>query len=167
MSTVEHIRSLLQGRITGESTAADGLVVPVLDPAAIVDAARSLRDGLGFSVLLDIVGIDFSGYDPKGLRFGADYLFLNPEKIERVRLQVRVPESNPVIPSLVRLYRSANWLEREVFDQFGIRFDGHPDLRRILNHVEFTGHPLRKDYPVDGRQPLSRADSLELDKGGF
>ncbi len=163
LSTVERLRQIAGTRVVSESVAANGQVVLVLDRSAVVDAARALRDELGFPVLLDIAGLDLSGYEKSGPRFGADYLFLNPSKPERVRFSVRVTESDPVIPTLTRLYKSANWLEREVFDQFGIRFEGHPDLRRILNHTEFVGHPLRKDYPVDGRIPLSRADTLDVD----
>ena len=72
----------------------------------------------------------------------------------RVRVKARVPEAEPAIASAVPLYASANWMEREVFDLYGIRFDGHPDLRRILLYEEFEGHPLRKDYPKERRQPL-------------
>ncbi len=149
--------------MVSESAAANGQVVLTLDREFIVEAARVLRDDLGFSVLLDMVGLDLSGYDPKGPRFGIDYVFLNPSSPERIRLSIRITEADCTAPTLTRLYKSANWLEREVFDQFGVTFTGHPDLRRILNHSEFTGHPLRKDFPVDGRVPLSRADTLEID----
>jgi NADH-quinone oxidoreductase subunit C len=79
---------------------------------------------------------------------------------------VLVSEADLKVPTLTDLYASANWLEREVYDQFGIVFEGHPDLRRILNHVEFVGHPLRKDYPAQKRQWLSTSDFLipELEK---
>ena len=71
-----------------------------------------------------------------------------------------VSESNPEIPTISHLYANANWLEREAFDQIGIRFEGHPNLKRILNHHEFVGHPLRKDYPITRRQVLSANESL-------
>jgi NADH-quinone oxidoreductase subunit C len=84
----------------------------------------------------------------------------------RVRLKVLVSEADLNVPTITDLYASANWLEREVYDQFGLVFTGHPDLRRILNHVEFVGHPLRKDYPAQKRQWLSTTDFLvpELEK---
>jgi NADH-quinone oxidoreductase subunit C len=81
------------------------------------------------------------------------FLYSVPRK-EHVRLKVRVTESNPVLPSLVPLFRGANWWERFVWDFYGIRFEGHPDLRRILLYEEFQGHPLRKDYAMRDRQPL-------------
>ncbi len=161
--TIEQIRKLAAAGVVGETTTADGQTVLQIAPDAIVETVRHVRDTLGFPVLLDMVGLDLAGYDPRGPRFGVDYLFLNPAKPERLRLSVRVPESAITLPTLTRLYRSADWLEREVYDQFGIRFEGHPDLRRILNHAEFVGHPLRKDFPVDGRIPLSRADTLDID----
>jgi NADH-quinone oxidoreductase subunit C len=73
---------------------------------------------------------------------------------QRLRIKARVAEEMAEIASVVGLYASANWMEREVFDLYGIRFDGHPDLRRILLYDEFEGHPLRKDYPKERRQPL-------------
>jgi NADH-quinone oxidoreductase subunit C len=75
-------------------------------------------------------------------------------KNHRVRIKARVPEEQPVVASAVSLYPSANWMGREVWDMYGIRFDGHPDPRRLLLYEEFVGHPLRKDYPKERRQPL-------------
>ncbi len=72
----------------------------------------------------------------------------------RIRIKTRCSEQNPVVKSLTSLWKGAGWFEREVWDMFGIKFEGHPDLRRILLYEEFEGHPLRKDYPVDRRQPL-------------
>ena len=77
-----------------------------------------------------------------------------------MQLKVLVDEDEPVVPSAHELFPIANWQEREAFDQYGIQFTGHPDLRRLLNHHEFIGHPLRKDYPVQKRQHLSMNDSL-------
>ena len=72
----------------------------------------------------------------------------------RLRLKVRVDEDDAHVPTAMTLWPIANWLEREVWDMFGVRFDGHPDLRRLLLYEEFVGHPLRKDYPINRRQPL-------------
>ena len=82
------------------------------------------------------------------------YHLLSLSAKRRLRIKVRVDESNPEIDSMTSLWGSANWLEREVWDMFGIRFTGHPNLKRILMYEEFQGHPLRKDYPVNKRQPL-------------
>jgi NADH-quinone oxidoreductase subunit C len=74
-------------------------------------------------------------------------------KNHRLRLRVEVDEEDPRVPSVIQLWKSANWMEREAWDLYGIRFDGHPDLRRVLLYPEFEGHPLRKDYPIEHRQP--------------
>ena len=87
-------------------------------------------------------------------RFVVVYHFFSLEHKHRLRLVVPVAEAEPEVDSLVSLWAAANWLEREVWDMYGIRFRGHPDLKRILMYEEFEGHPLRKDYPVNKRQPL-------------
>ena len=87
-------------------------------------------------------------------RFAVVYHFYSLEHKHRLRLVVPVEEAEPELDSLTSLWAGANWLEREVWDMFGIRFRGHPDLKRILMYEEFEGHPLRKDYPVNKRQPL-------------
>ena len=87
-------------------------------------------------------------------RFEVVYHFFSLPLKARLRVKVPVEESDPVVDSLTPLWASANWFEREVWDMFGIRFRGHPNLKRILMYAEFQGHPLRKDYPVNKRQPL-------------
>ncbi len=91
---------------------------------------------------------------PSSERFAVVYHFFSTTHKHRLRFVVPVGEDEPEVDSLVTLWPGANWLEREVWDLFGIRFKGHPDLRRILMYEEFEGHPLRKDYPVNKRQPL-------------
>ena len=92
-------------------------------------------------------------FDPR--RFAAVYHLLSLQNNTRLRLRVFTGDSNPpIVPSLVEVWHSANWYEREAFDLYGILFDGHPDLRRILMYEEFEGHPLRRDYPFDKRQPI-------------
>ena len=115
---------------------------------------RNLRNSpdLDFDVLVDLTGVDYQGRDP---RFDVVYHFLSLQWNHRLRVKIRVPESDVRVHSLSSIWKSANWLEREAFDMVGIHFDGHPDLRRILMYKEFVGHPLRKDYPVDKRQPLT------------
>ncbi len=91
---------------------------------------------------------------PGEARFAVVYHFYSLKYKHRVRLVVPVEEADAELDSLTSLWAGANWLEREVWDMFGIRFQGHPDLKRILMYEEFEGHPLRKDYPVNKRQPL-------------
>lgn len=119
-------------------------------PAAhIREAADFLRADpeLQFTFLSDITGVDRFPVEP---RFEVNYHLLAMEKRERVRLKVRVGTTSPVVPSVTSVWPTANWHEREVFDLFGVRFEGHPDLRRILMPENWEGHPLRKDYPVEG-----------------
>ena len=91
---------------------------------------------------------------PRGARFTVVYHFYSTAHRHRLRLVVPLPESNPEVGSLTALWPGADWLEREVWDMFGVRFRNHPNLKRILMYEEFEGHPLRKDYPVNKRQPL-------------
>jgi NADH-quinone oxidoreductase subunit C len=124
-----------------------------VDRERIEDVLAFLRDDpeLEFEMLTDLTAVDYLGEQP---RFEVVYHLYSVAHNHRVRVKVRVPEDDPAIASAVPLYASANWMEREVFDLYGIRFDGHPDLRRILLYDEFEGHPLRKDYPKEKRQPL-------------
>ena len=134
-----------------------------LEAKAVPNVIAFLRNDseLGFNMLIDIVSIDYSAYpDWKEDRFGVVYLLKSLTLGHRAQLKVTVSESNPEIPTISHLYANANWLEREAFDQIGIRFEGHPNLKRILNHHEFVGHPLRKDYPITRRQALSANESL-------
>jgi NADH-quinone oxidoreductase subunit C len=87
-------------------------------------------------------------------RFAVVYHLLSTTKLHRLRIKCRVPEDDPVIPSVTAVWPGANWLERETYDMYGIRFSGHPDLRRIYLYDEFAGHPLRKDYGKHDEQPL-------------
>jgi NADH-quinone oxidoreductase subunit C len=103
-----------------------------------------------FDVLIDITAIDYPERKP---RFDVVYHLLSLSFTRRLRLKVPV-EDGEALDSLTPWWGSANWLEREVWDMFGIRFSGHPDLKRILMYEEFEGHPLRKDYPIHKRQPL-------------
>lgn len=100
----------------------------------------------GFQLLLDITGVDWFQRDP---RFDVVYHLINLNNQERLRLKVRVNEGESM-PSLVPRYKAADWFEREVFDLFGIPFSGHPNLQRLLMWRDFPGHPLRKDFPMDG-----------------
>ena len=106
-----------------------------------------------FTSLVDITAVDYTG---RAKRFDVVYHFLSMYQNQRVRLKVAVREEAAKVPSVWDLYNIANWMEREVYDMFGIAFTGHPNLRRIMCHDEFVGHALRKDYPINKRQKLSQ-----------
>src|SRR5215467_9561215 len=120
----------------------------------IVETFRVLKEdpALAFGFLSDLTAVDYLG--KKEPRFEVVYQLFSLERKRRLRVKVPVLEETPEVDSLTPLWRAADWLEREVWDMYGIRFRGHPDLRRILMYEEFSGHPLRKDYPVNLRQPL-------------
>jgi NADH-quinone oxidoreductase subunit C len=111
--------------------------------AEYLAAEPSLR----FSFLSDITTVDRFPIEP---RFEVNYHLLSLDRRERLRLKVCVAGSDPAVPSVTSVWPTANWHERENFDLFGIRFEGHPDLKRILMPDDWEGHPLRKDYPVEG-----------------
>lgn len=119
-------------------------------------AAIALRDdpGCKFEQMMDLCGVDYSEYPkgtPDGLRFCAVLHLLSVSLNQRLRLKVFAPEdSAPMLPSVMHVWSSANWFEREAFDLFGIVFEGHEDLRRILTDYGFIGHPFRKDFPLSG-----------------
>ena len=136
-----------------ETHAHVGDATACVDPARVVEVARLLRDDseLEFEMLTDVTAVDYLGEEP---RFEMVYHFYSVARNQRLRIKARVPEEPAELDRLVGVYASANWMEREVWDLYGIRFKGHPDLRRILLYEEFEGHPLRKDYPKEKRQPL-------------
>lgn len=117
----------------------------------LLDALLMLRQELGFDLLVDITCVDYLHYRQATDRFGLVYLLANTDSNARIVVRVMLNEPDLVVPSAVPIWEAANWLEREVWDMFGIRFDGHPDLRRILLPEEFEAFPLRKDYPLQGR----------------
>ena len=126
--------------------------VRVVIPREDLDSILThLHGPLGFDLLLDITCVDYAGYRGATDRFGLVYLLAKSTTNERITLRVMLNEPELTVPSAVPYWEGANWLEREVWDMFGIRFEGHPDLRRILLPEEFTAHPLRKDYPLQGR----------------
>lgn len=141
-----------------------------IESAAISEVLRELKES-GFDYLVDVTCVDYLQYradrdnEPTG-RFGLTYLLANTTTAERVTVRAYVDDEDaPTVVSIVPLWEGANWLEREVYDMFGIHFEGHPDLRRILMPEEFSAHPLRKDYPLQGRgerhnfPTIARADA--------
>jgi len=125
---------------------------------SLVEVLRHCRDlpALAFDMLTDLTAVDYLKFPGRedGPRFEVVYHLYSLAHNHRLRVKVSVEEDDAVVPTAVPLWPIANWLEREVWDMFGIRFDGHPDLRRLLMYEEFVGHPLRKDYPINRRQPL-------------
>jgi NADH-quinone oxidoreductase subunit C len=123
----------------------------------LVEVATFLRDdpALAFDAPVDMTVIDFLGSEP---RFEAQWRLRSVSHRHRVCLKVRLDEDDLVVPSLCGLWIGFNWPEREAYDMYGVVLSGHPDLRRILMYDEFVGHPLRKDYPKEQRQPLVRRD---------
>jgi NADH-quinone oxidoreductase subunit C len=160
-----------------ETKTEHGETTLVVDPARLVEAARHLRDALGFNFLSDVTPTDYldwgrqtAGYygtaqgrdlnfpgsqglprrpQPKPKRFSVSYHLLAIPGGERVRLQVWVDDGEPV-PSVLPVWPTADWHEREAWDMMGVRIDGHPNLVRILMDDDWEGHPLRKDYPIGG-----------------
>jgi NADH-quinone oxidoreductase subunit C len=133
-----------------------GELTLVVKPQAYASTMRTLRDhpDCRFEQLIDLCGVDYSDYGDgvwEGARFAVVVHLLSVSNNQRVRVRVFCPEDDlPVVASMVEIWPSANWFEREAFDLFGIVFEGHPDLRRILTDYGFIGHPFRKDFPLSG-----------------
>jgi NADH-quinone oxidoreductase subunit C len=137
-----------------ETYSQHGNETAVVDGARVVEIAEFLRDDreLQFNLPVDCTAVDYLGV--KEPRFEVIWHLLSLPRKHRVRLKVRVTAENPVVPALTQVWPGMNWHERETWDLYGIRFSNHPNLKRVLLYEEFVGHPLRKDYPVDKRQPL-------------
>ncbi len=138
-----------------------GDMVWTVDRARVIDILAELRKR-EFNLLLDIDGVDGLHLGRRE-RFEVVYILYSISANLRLRIKVFVPEGDLVLPTATHLWKSANWAEREVFDMFGVRFEGHPNLKRILCHHEFEGHALRKDYPVLKGQWCSSTRDLRED----
>lgn len=125
----------------------------VIEPSAVREIALYLKQEGSFEILMDLFAMDYLKSEPFPRdRFAVVYIFYSVTTHTYVRLKAYLPESVPEIASLVPVFACADWFEREAWDLFGIQFQGHPNLVRILCHSEFEGHPLRKDYPADKYQ---------------
>ena len=139
-----------------EASVAFGEVTLVVAPKHLITTMTALRDvaRLRFETLIDACGVDYSVYENRtceGPRFAVVYHLLSLSNNQRVRVRAFAADDDfPVVPSLVDVWPAVNWFEREAFDLYGILFDGHPDLRRILTDYGFIGHPFRKDFPLSG-----------------
>lgn len=151
----EALRRLLQSHAGAvlATHAQHGDATAIVRPEHLVDVMRFLRDtpGLDFEMLSDVTCVDRLPAEP---RFEMVYHLYSVTRSHRVRVKVGLPGEGPEIDTLISVWPAANWMEREVWDLYGVRFRGHPDPRRILLYEEFEGHPLRKDYPKERRQPL-------------
>ncbi len=129
-----------------------GEVTVTVKKENVVEICNYLKANLGYNLLTDVTAVDYLGKTP---RFMVVYNMYSISAKDRLRLKAQVEESDAVIDSVSGVWSTANWLEREVFDLFGIKFAGHPDLRRILMTDDWVGYPLRKDYPLQGpdREP--------------
>jgi NADH-quinone oxidoreductase subunit C len=123
----------------------------IVAPQRVFDFLTCLKEECGFDMLADLTAVDYLNYPDAKDRFGVIYVLLNTTSGERVVVKTYLNEPDLVIPSAFPLWKGADWLEREVYDMYGIVFEHHPDLRRILMPEEFTAYPLRKDYPLRGR----------------
>jgi NADH-quinone oxidoreductase subunit C len=136
----------------------------VVGPDRLIELMTALKDA-GFDYLADVAGIDYLHYPNATDRYGIVYALANTHTAERVYVKVFVNDPDPTVPSVYPVWKGADWMEREVYDMYGVVFEGHPDLRRILMPEEFASYPLRKDYPLRGRgerhnfPPLTRAES--------
>lgn len=150
-----HVEAVLGGLLKSSVVALDELTI-VVDAANYLQAAKILRDDVSccFEQLIDLCGVDYSTYKNEALvgpRYCVVLHLLSVSLNQRVRLKVFVPDDlAPLLPSVCDIWSGANWFEREAFDLFGIVFEGHNDLRRILTDYGFIGHPFRKDFPVLG-----------------
>ena len=157
---VEKVKAELPGAITAEEQPYGDTVI-VIDRAKLHDVMSRLK-AEGFDLLLDIGGVDLSKMEHKE-RFMLVYVLYALDRDIRLRVKTFVPEDNMNLETVTDLWQAANWAEREAFDMYGFNFEGHPNLARILNHREFEGYPLRKDYPIMKGQWATTASDLMPD----
>lgn len=164
-SLVRSLRSSL--KITDETLRCDlDEVTLTLAASGLSESMSVLRDSptLNFDLLIDVCGVDYADHPDKHQfksRFAVIYHLLSLNLNHRLRVRVFCEDDEqPVVPSVVDIWAGANWFERETFDLYGIVFDGHPDLRRLLTDYGFVGHPLRKDFPLSGHVEM-RYDPVE------
>jgi NADH-quinone oxidoreductase subunit C len=157
--TLETLTAAVQaalGDALKSTTVARGELTIVVSSTSLLDVMRQLRDRpeLRFESLMDVCGVDYSTYGEgewEGFRFAAVYHLLSLAHNWRIRVRTFAPDDSfPVLNSVIDIWPCANWFEREAFDLYGIVFEGHPDLRRLLTDYGFVGHPFRKDFPLSG-----------------
>jgi len=148
---LSRVRAAFPGEILEAGTPFGDATI-VVRPAALIPLMEALRLApYEYALLLDLTVVD---YPDRPERFEIVYHLLSIPRNRKIRVKLSVPESAPVVASLTGLWKNADWLEREAFDMFGVRFEGHPYLRRLFMYDGFEGYPLRKDYGLRHRQPL-------------
>lgn len=178
----QQVTDLLGDALLGSKIVIGELTIEV-DPARVVEVGEALRDQAGFEQLSDLCGMDYSHYgqsgdditnsfdeggaEPyagrawQGERFAVIYHLLSYKHNLRLRMRAQLAESNLIIRSVISVWAGANWFEREAFDLYGIIFNGHPDLRRLLTDYGFIGHPFRKDFPLSGQVEMRYDEEQE------
>lgn len=159
MSTIQELRARIEASLGTRVKSLEqgfGELTLMVGADAYIESMRILHDDplLGFDMLVDLCGVDYSSYrdvEWDGLRFAAVSHLLSVDNNWRLRVKVFCPDDDlPVVASVTEIWPAANWYEREAFDLYGIVFEGHTDLRRILTDYGFVGHPFRKDFPISG-----------------
>ena len=154
--------SALEAQFSVEKDEFRGEINLIISGEQLVDVCHLLRDEFDFKFLEVLTAVDYwPDQDP---RFHVVYILYSHEKNLRIGLRVPVPGIEPELPTLVDVFSNANWREREIWDMFGIRFDGHPDPRRILMPHDWQGHPLRKDYPLGYEEVQFSFNAEEVDR---
>ena len=163
----QHLEAIRQKFGEGSATLSefrDNTRIHLAAPEQLYQVMELLKTR-GFDYLVDLTCVDYLYYPGASDRYGVVYALTNTSTVERLYVKVALNDPEPEVASVYAIWNGADWMEREVFDMFGIKFPGHPDLRRILMPEEFVGNPLRKDYPLHGRgerhnfAPLIRSDS--------
>jgi NADH-quinone oxidoreductase subunit C len=150
----------LKSQFNGEQVEFRGDTSLFLRLEDLVPAVESIKK-MGFERLSDITAVDY--FPAENPRFHLVYEFTSVKNVATLEIRVRVPGINPSMPTIEKLYPNANWREREIFDMFGITFEGHSDMRRILMPHDWEGHPLRKDYPLGYEEPQFSFNFDEID----
>ena len=149
-AVVEHLRGW-NAKAIAEVVQINGETTIVVPRNVLIDVATECRDRLKFDLLSDLTSLDRFPVEP---RFEVNYHLTSIPRKDKIRLRVKLAGSDAVVDSVTRVWPGAGWMEREVFDLMGIRFEGHPDLRRIVLPEEWEGYPLRRDYPVEGYRDI-------------
>ncbi len=165
---IDNVISALKDRFQAQPCILCGDSGLLIGREHIVEAAQLLRDEYGFDMLADITAADYwpeGCFEPPAApRFHVVYNFCSLKNTLRLNLRVPVDDADPQVRTLTGLYPSANWFEREIWDMFGIRFEGHPDLRRLLMPRDWEGHPLRKDFPLGYEEPQFTFNFDDIDR---
>ena len=160
-ASLNSVVSAIQAKFqVAQKTEFRGETTLTVERTEIKDLCAFCKDTLGFAMLLDLSGVDNFGTEP---RFEVVYELYHLDTDAHLRLKIAVSEDALEVPSVITIWPTADWHEREAFDMYGVRFEGHPQLKRIYLYEQFEGHPLRKDYPTEKRQPLIGPGAVHRD----